>query len=120
MMRAFCLLFDVNQSKNPEFPYEGYGTFDFTEMDDTECKAEFRLRKADISVLAGALDIPETLTHKQGYVIDDIEGLCVLLRRLSYPRRCSDLIPRFGRPVPILSMICVAVTDHSYAIHSHQ
>ncbi|PFX12027.1 Ankyrin-2 [Stylophora pistillata] len=42
-------------------------------MDDTECKAEFRLRKADISVLAGALDIPETLTHKQGYVIDDIE-----------------------------------------------
>ena len=105
-------MFDVNQSKNPEFPYEGYGTFDLAEMDDTECKAEFRLRKADISVLAEALDTPETFTCNQGSVIDGIEGLCVLLRRFSYPCRYSDLIPRFGRPLPVLSMICGTATDH--------
>ena len=116
----FCLLFDVNQSKNPGFPYEGYGTFDLAEMDDAECKAEFRLRKADISVLAEALDIPETFTCNQGSVIDGIEGHCVLLRRFSYPGRYSDLIPRFGQPVPVLIMICGTVTDHIYTIHGHR
>ena len=24
----FCLLYDANRSKNPEFPYEEYGKFD--------------------------------------------------------------------------------------------
>lgn len=72
----FCWLSDVNQSKNPKFPYEGCGTFDLAEMDNTECKVEFHLRKADISVLVEALNIPETFTCNQGSVIDGIEGLC--------------------------------------------
>ena len=38
----FCWLSDVNQSKNPKFPYEGCGTFDLAEMDNTECKVEFQ------------------------------------------------------------------------------
>ena len=71
----FCWLSDVNQSKNPKFPYEGCGTFDLAEMDNTECKVEFHLRKADISVLVEALNIPETFTCNQGSVIDGIEGL---------------------------------------------
>ena len=89
-------------------------------MEDTECKAEFRLRIADISVLAEALAIPESFTCNQGSVIDGIEGLCVLLRRFSYLCRYSDLISRFGRPVPVLSMICGTVTDHIYPIHGHR
>ena len=38
----FCWLSDVNRSKNPNFPYEGCGTFDLAEMDNTECKVEFQ------------------------------------------------------------------------------
>ena len=74
-------------------------------MDDTECGA--KLRKADISVLAESPDYggPKTFTRNQGSVIHGIEGLCVLLRRFSYPSRYLDLIPRFGQPVPVLSMI---------------
>ena len=66
----FCLLYDANRSKNPEFPYEEYGKFDLEEMDNSECKAEFRFRKEDIPVLAEALGIPETFARSQGSVSD--------------------------------------------------
>ena len=87
-------------------------------MDDTECEA--KLRKADISVLAESPDSPKTFTCDQGSVIHAIEGLCVLLRRFSYPSRYLDLIPRFGQPVPVLSMICGSVSNHIYTIHGHR
>ena len=37
----FILLYDLNSSKNVDFPYDDYGRFDFEEMDDLECLAEF-------------------------------------------------------------------------------
>ena len=42
------------------------------------------------------------------------------MRRLSYLCRYSDLIPRFCRPVPVLSMITKKVFEFIYAIHSHR
>ena len=47
----FLLLYDVNTSKNPDFPYESYGKFDLNDMDDSECLSEFRSRKSDLPVL---------------------------------------------------------------------
>ena len=44
----FCLLYDANRSKKPEFPYEEYGKYDLEEIDNSECKAEFRFWKEDI------------------------------------------------------------------------
>ena len=38
--------------KNPEFRYEEYGKFDLEEMDNSECKAEFRFRKEDIPMVS--------------------------------------------------------------------
>ena len=60
-------------------------------MDNSECKAEFRFRKEDIPVLAEALGIQKTFTCSQGSVSDGIEGLCIMLKRFSYPCRYSDL-----------------------------
>ena len=111
------LLYEENFSKNPEFPYEEYDLFDLGTMDDTECKAEFRFKKAEILRLAEALDIPEMFLCHQGTTAAGIEGLCVLLRRLTYPCRYSDLIPRFGRPVPELSMMYNIVLDYIYNTH---
>ena len=37
----FVVLWQVYQSKNPDFPYEDYGKFSLDEMDETECRAEF-------------------------------------------------------------------------------
>ena len=48
------------------------------------------------------------------------EGLCMALRRFAYPRRLSDLIPRFGRPVPELSMISSLVVDTIYQENNHR
>ena len=43
----FVLLYDCSFSKNLELPYEEYERFDFEEMADSECRAEFRVNKRD-------------------------------------------------------------------------
>ena len=104
-----CLLYDTNRSKNPEFPYEEYGKFDIEDMDDAE----------GIPVLAEVFGLPETFTCSPGSVTNGIEGLCVMLKRFSYPCRYSDSIPRFGHPVPVMSMICNTVVDFIYNLRGH-
>ena len=46
--------------------------------------------------------------------------LCIALRRFAYQCRLRDLIPRFGRPVPELSMISSLVVDTIYQEHNHR
>ena len=43
----------------------------------------------------------------------------MLLRRTSYPCRYSDMIPRFPRPVSVLSLITNEGLDFIYENHSH-
>ena len=81
----FLLLYDVNRSKNPDFPYQNYEHFDLERLDESECLAEFRFRKSDIPVLKEAMGLPDSYTCEQGTVCDGIESLCLLLRRLAYP-----------------------------------
>ena len=47
----FLLLYDVNTSKNPDFPNENYGKFDLNDVEDSECLSEFHFRKCDLPVL---------------------------------------------------------------------
>ena len=47
----FLLLYDVNISKNPDFPNESYGKFDLNDVEDIECLSEFHFRKCDLPVL---------------------------------------------------------------------
>ena len=51
---------------------------------------------------------------------DGIQVLCMMLKRFSYPYSYSDLIPRFGHPVPVISMICSTVVDVIYNLHGHK
>ena len=39
----FILLYDVNTSKNCDFPYWKYGEFDLDAISDDECKSEISL-----------------------------------------------------------------------------
>ena len=39
------LLLDENSSENPQFNYEKYERFDIDDIEETECKAEFRVEK---------------------------------------------------------------------------
>ena len=44
----FMLLYDINQSKNPEFPHENYELFKFDALDPVECAADFFVSKNKI------------------------------------------------------------------------
>ena len=101
----FLLLYDASFSKNPAFPHVDYDRFDLDSIDETECFHEFRVRKMDIARLADALGLPESLCCYQRTRAGRIEGLCMVLKRFAYPCRLSDMIHRFGRAVPEISMI---------------
>ena len=47
----FILLYDMNASKNPDFPYWQYDPFDLDDLCDNECTAEFHFLKNDIHLL---------------------------------------------------------------------
>lgn len=88
-------------------------------MNDVDCKAEFRQEKSDIPMLAEVLRLPDNFRYEQGTLGNGIEGLRIWLKRLAYPVRLSDMIPRFGRPVSEMSMILNAFVDYSYQQHSY-
>ena len=48
----FLVLWQAHKSKNPEFPYEEHGWFSFDELDEAECKAEFRFLAGYILIRA--------------------------------------------------------------------
>ena len=115
----FIIFYELFSSRNPDFVYDSYNRLDLDEMNDDECNAEFRVRKRDLPTLVQALRIPPVFHLSQRSVVDGMEGLCMLLRRLAYPCRYGDLIHRFGRPVPILSMATNHVLDYIYNTHGH-
>ena len=60
----FLLLFDLNKSKNPDYPYRTYGAFDLDSLNDDECKSEFPYFKNDVYLLAETLGISDAYqTH---------------------------------------------------------
>ena len=116
----FLLLHEQFMPKNPNFSYEEYDRFSLDEMNDAECLAEFRFRKHDLQILSEVLQIPDSFRCYQRSVVDGMEGLCILLRGLSYPCRYSDMISQFGLPAPVLSMVRNDVLDFIYNTHRHR
>ena len=68
----FLHFYDFYSSKNPDFPYGSYPPFDLHEMEDSECLAEFRVHKRDISLLADARQIPGTFRCQQRSVCEGV------------------------------------------------
>ena len=112
------LLHEEYSPKNPNFCYKNFGRFSLNDINDAECLAKFRFRKHDL--LAEVLQIPDSFSCYQRTISSGMEALCILLRRLSYPCTFSDIIPRFGRPVPVLSMVSNQVLDYIYDTHGHR
>ena len=115
----FAVLNELNTWENLYFPYDAYERFNLNDMDEAECIAELRFEKRHILRLEEVLQIPFLMKCNQWSVFTGTEGLCMLLKRLAYPCRYSDLIHRFGRPVPVLGMITNEVIDYIYNTH-HQ
>lgn len=77
----FVLLYDLNQSKNSDFIYWRYSSFDLDESSKAECKAEFRFRKTDICTLQELLGIPDEVKCCNRLSVNGTEALCILLKR---------------------------------------
>ena len=116
----FLILYESYTSHNPEFPFNSYTRFDLEQMDESECLAEFRVKKQDIGILADVLQIPAIIRSQQRTTCNGIEGLCMLVKRFSYPCRYSDMIYRFGRPVPELCMIVNTLMDCIFNNYGHR
>ena len=108
------LLYDINKSKNPDLPYMSYERFDLDRMEEDECKVEFRFCKRDIYRLVEVYQFPEEFLCYNGTVYDPVEAMCIFLKRLAYPCRYTDMIHRFARPVPQLSMITNRVMNFMF------
>ena len=112
-------IFDLNSRRNPCIPYWNYPKFVLDNISEDECKTEFRFGKAELPVLAEVLKIPDGFTCVNGNVASGMEALCMLLKRFSYPCRLSDMVPRFGRSIPELSLILSEVCNHIYETHGY-
>ena len=115
----FPVLYDANRAKQ-SFPYCKYDEFNFNNWDDAECRTELMFAKNDLDALLDSLQIPDQIAPQQGTVCNSIEGLCILLRRLSYPCRYIDMVPRFGRNPTELCLLFNAILDHVYASYHHR
>ena len=101
----YFILSDLYRPNNLDLPYDEYPLFDLESMSNDECITEFRFKQSHLPLLADVLQIPPMFKCPQRSVADGMEALCMLLKRLSYPCRYADMVHRFGRPIPILSMV---------------
>ena len=63
--KNLLLLLEENTSRNPDSTYDAYDRFDLENMEEAECKSEFREEKRDhIPFLAEALGLPDTFAQK--------------------------------------------------------
>ena len=115
----FLFLYEEYESVNPFYHIGNLSHFVWTLLSSfcRECKSEFRLEKEDIPFVADALQVPARFRCAHGTVCDGIEGFCIFLRRLAYPCRYFDLVQRFARPAPELSLIANTVLDWIYKFH---
>ena len=109
------LLYNVNRANRPnlEIPYWQYQRFDLERLTDDECRVEFRFKNNNIYDIVNALQIPNIVTYNR-LTVEPVEGLCILLKRLAYPCRYSDMVPRFARPIPELCIITNHVMNLIY------
>ena len=115
----FVLLYDLKASKNPDYLHWNYDRFDLNNWTDDECITYLIFYKSDVYRLTNMLNIPEQIKAPNRSTFDGIEVLCVFLKRFSYPRRHSDLLPRFERFVPEPSMMSILIQNHKHANYSN-
>lgn len=89
-------------------------------LDDSECMELFRFKKGDIHLLARLLKLPEKYVCENRTTASGIEGLLILLRRLTYPNRLCELEKEFGRSKTELSLLFNVVLKDLYDRFHHK
>ena len=96
------LLYDLYSPQHLDLPCDLYPHFDFQNRTEDECVARISVQETtDVPRLSQALRIPDVIICHQGTICEGTEGLCMLLKRLCYPCRYSDMVHLFAKPVPV-------------------
>ena len=106
----FPCLYDANWPRLT-FPYYKFERFDIDAWDESECWTELRFGRQDLDLLRENLQIPDEIVCCQRSVCEGMEGMCILLKRLAYPCRYTDMVSRFGRNPTELCLIFIEVLD---------
>lgn len=111
--------------------------FDLSKYTDDDASKFFRFTKFQILTLVKLLKIPPTFTvykhrcsgmhasilsfaMKPTTLVAGLEGLCIVLRRLSYPNRLCDLVKMFHRDPTTLSRIFNYMLKFIYCRHKQR
>ena len=107
-------------------PPEGRTTYDpdlprfnLEDQSDQQALNKFRFDKENIYRLARSLALPDQIQLANRCICSGTDALCILLRRLVYPNRLSDLETLFGRPKSTLSLIINHTLDFIYDRHGY-
>ena len=76
--------------------------------------------KNDIYFIKNALQIPDRIICYNRLVVSGVEATCILLKRFAYAIRFGNMVPRFGRYVPELSVIAAEMTNLVNNKHHHR
>ena len=117
-LEEFALMYQNNLSRIV-FPYWKFDRFDLDAWDDSECYTELRFRKNDLPALLACLRIPENIVCSQRTTCSGLEALCILLKRLAFPCRYTDMATRFGRNPTELCLIFNTILNFVYTTHHH-
>ena len=92
----FIIRLELNTSNNLYLSYSKYPGFHLENISEDDYTADFCFRKNDIKRLQRALNLPNEIVCYlyNDLKVDATEALCVLLKRIAYPCRYSDTIPR--------------------------
>ena len=115
----FVLLYDANWSREL-YPYRNVERFNFDNLDNTQCLADFRFEKEHILRLTQALGITRKVICSQRSTCDGVEATCILLKRLAFPCRYSDMVSSFGRNPTEICLIFNRVLDIVYDAHHNR
>ncbi|DBA01348.1 TPA: hypothetical protein N0F65_001587, partial [Lagenidium giganteum] len=86
-------------------------SLDLTQYNDERARVEFRFTLPQVQCLCVALRLPTTTVTTSGDRLPAIEGMCLLLARLAYPKRYIDLGNTFGRSRGSLCRIFLAIVN---------
>ena len=77
-------------------------------------------RKVRYSSFSRSSWLARCLSCPQRSEADGVEGLCMILKQMSFPCCYSDMIYRFRQPAPILSMVTNQVEEYIYQAQGHK
>ncbi|POM62172.1 hypothetical protein PHPALM_28700 [Phytophthora palmivora] len=101
--RAWEIALSLGYFLHRDLPVLPMIAFDLNEMSDTDWRKRFRFDHDGIKRLVILLQIPAVLiTPYHGHRFSAVEGLCLLLERLSYPRSYAEV----SQPVELTDSVC--------------